>query len=227
MARFARKVERHRRAPVDLDLVELTALAVASLGFDEDQINLAETNGVHADVVTARVLELLELLNGGTDQECSATRAELQQRNGPDFLKRVAAMGEPAAEVVRIRYRTVTFLCPTLRRCATMRPGWSGTGRGSLGVCWRPFSRGMRRPSSCGRACARALSSSPANERNSLFGTTAKRSTLTSSSAQASRNLRSGERAAPSSVPRTPRRPRRCAWSIADKLSHARAEGCV
>src|SRR5262245_30044364 len=99
MSRFARKQRRLESQRFDL----LFDLAEQSLCFSDAQM-MGDREQL-ADAVTARVYELMEILDGPLPAECSDALAELEARNGAGFLARVAAMGEPARDFAdRIRY---------------------------------------------------------------------------------------------------------------------------
>jgi hypothetical protein len=94
----------HRRAG-DRMLARSRALiraAAESLGFDDQRVAAAQNGyGEDADILSARVLEMLELENGFTSSECVRARAEMEQRHGAGFVARVAAMGRPAATALK------------------------------------------------------------------------------------------------------------------------------
>lgn len=223
MSKLARKVQRSslRRKTTEIEESQvLMEVAVESLGLSAAQASEAETlGGVAADMLTARVLDLLECLNGSSNDHCDSVRADLERRNGAGFLQRVAAMGEPAAEaVVRIRYRRVNFLATSVQR-ATIRGIWIGSG--TRGSWLRRFTHGARCRSSFGRVSARASCKSRGSRRRSSSGSISRHSTRSNSSARGSRNTPSGEPAERSSGLLTLRRPLspRCASPIGARPS--------
>lgn len=69
--------------------------AAESLGFSEEQIAEAQSGaGESADVLMARVFELLELKHGHSTPDCDQARAEMEARRGAGFVRRVARMGK-------------------------------------------------------------------------------------------------------------------------------------
>ena len=105
LGRKLRRQTRRERRSFDHLVGETEALfraAAASLGFDEQRQATAERDATSedADMLHARVLELLELGYGGLSAGTERTRAEIQGRRGAAFFVRVAAMGRPAAAVL-------------------------------------------------------------------------------------------------------------------------------
>lgn len=79
----------------------LLRLAEKSLELSEQQIEAAQDGkNETADMLQARVFELLELVHGVSDPATEQARAEIEERRGGGFLNRVAAMGRPAAEAL-------------------------------------------------------------------------------------------------------------------------------
>jgi hypothetical protein len=132
MSRAARKLRRATERTIASGLTVLD-LAAESLGFSAEQNEEARTReGVYADMLRARFIELAELVHGHTNEEAARLRAELEQRNGAGFLERVAATGEPAATAaLRIRYRSGKFA--TSRR--SLYPCGLGGGRCGRSRC--------------------------------------------------------------------------------------------
>lgn len=113
MANSARKLRRMRQrkaagfdahawlANNEPTLDHLLETAATSLGFSEAQVSEAHTGeGELADMLQARAAELIEATDGSSPLT-QHLRGEVEARRGADFLARVAAMGEPARDVVR------------------------------------------------------------------------------------------------------------------------------
>lgn len=104
----ARKLRRraHRVTafpPEDVELInEVFEVAGQSLGIEPSQLDAIErAGGEQADVLLARVIELIELTSkDGLHDYYKSMRETLEQRNGSGFLERVAAIGVPASEAL-------------------------------------------------------------------------------------------------------------------------------
>lgn len=91
----------------------LMDLAAESLGLDERQaLEIKNSTGEMTDVLLARAIELAELAHGYAPPGMAQARAELEQRNGPGFLARVAAMGRPAAAMLGLIACLLLLLTP-------------------------------------------------------------------------------------------------------------------
>ncbi len=89
--------------------------AAESLGFSEEQLAEAQSGaGESADMLMARVFELLELEHGHTTPDCDQARAEMEARRGAGFVKRVQRMGKPAAVALRALLMTLTLFVLSL-----------------------------------------------------------------------------------------------------------------
>lgn len=89
--------------------------AAESLGFSEEQMAEAQSgSGEAADMLMARVFELLELEHGHTTPACDQARAEMEARRGAGFVRRVARMGKPAAVALRALLMTLTLFVLSL-----------------------------------------------------------------------------------------------------------------
>jgi hypothetical protein len=114
MKRQPRKARRARRAPSELDqytpLARLALIAGDSLALSDEQLTDAmnalsghDEPGELADVLQARLLELVELLRGVPEfanVQVTAERARLERRRGAGFIQRVAGMGKSAAQAL-------------------------------------------------------------------------------------------------------------------------------
>jgi len=89
--------------------------AAESLGFSDEQLAEAQSGaGESADMLMARVFELLELQHGHTTPDCDQARAEMEARRGAGFVKRVQRMGKPAAVALRALLMTLTLFVLSL-----------------------------------------------------------------------------------------------------------------
>jgi len=89
--------------------------AAESLGFSDEELAEAQSgHGESADVLMARVFELLELEHGHTTEACDQARAEMEERRGAGFVKRVQRMGKPAAAALRALLMTLTLFVLSL-----------------------------------------------------------------------------------------------------------------
>lgn len=88
-------------------------LAAESLGLDEQRaLEIKNSTGEMTDVLLARALELMVLAHGYETVSVGKMLDELEQRNGPGFLARVAAMGRPAAAMLALIACLVLLLTP-------------------------------------------------------------------------------------------------------------------
>jgi hypothetical protein len=89
--------------------------AAESLGFSDEEMAEAQSGaGESADVLMARVFELLELQHGHSTPACDQARAEMEARRGTGFVKRVARMGKPATVALRALLATLVLLVLSL-----------------------------------------------------------------------------------------------------------------
>lgn len=89
--------------------------AAESLGFSDEQLAEAQSGaGESADMLMARVFELLELQHGHSTPDCDQARAEMEARRGAGFVKRVQRMGKPAAVALRALLMTLTLFVLSL-----------------------------------------------------------------------------------------------------------------
>jgi hypothetical protein len=99
MAALRRLNRKQRRAGAELLTGSRAYIRAAaeSLGFSDEQLAEAQSGaGEAADMLMARVFELLELQHGHVTPDCEQARAEMEQRRGRGFVQRVARMGRPA-----------------------------------------------------------------------------------------------------------------------------------
>lgn len=100
MKRQPRRTRRDRNE-LGIESARLIQVAGKSLGLTDEQIAAAaDEPSETADMLEARVLELLEHLHGRMNEHGNEARARLEQRRGAGFIKRVAAMGLPVAKVL-------------------------------------------------------------------------------------------------------------------------------
>jgi hypothetical protein len=220
MKRTARKTRRARRETSELDqytpLARLALIAGDSLALSDEQLTDAMNalSGFNApdelaDVLHARLLELVELLSGlpaFANVQVTAERAQLEQRRGAGFVQRVAAMGTPAAAALSSHKIQWGQLLARLF-AASNNGGWSGT----VGAWLLRCTGGSSRHLSSGQNFAHANCRKRANRRPSSFGSISSPSTRKRSSSQASLNSRCAGQTALSSGRLTRRfRPSRC-----------------
>lgn len=233
MKRQARKARRARRTSSELDnytpLARLALIAGESLALNDEQLSDAMNAlsgygepGELADVLHARLLELVELLGGLPEfagVQVAAERARLEQRRGAGFVQRVSRMGTPAAAALSSHKIQSGQLLARARALLKNVTRWSALRGGWLRQC----TRGSRRRSSSGRGVARTSSRRVASKRRSSSASITRRSTPTSSSESESPSTQSDEPAEWSSARRTHRaRPSLCcASSIVDTDSRA------
>lgn len=97
MAALRRLNRKQRRAGAELLSGSRAYIRAAaeSLGFSAEQLAEAQSGaGESADMLMARVFELLELQHGHVTADCEQARVEMEQRRGAGFVQRVARMGE-------------------------------------------------------------------------------------------------------------------------------------
>jgi len=206
---------------------QLMKLAAESLGLTSEQVAAAENDVTEAsDMIQVRVIEMLELVHGGTTPDAAAALAEIERRRGAGFLQRVAATGR-SAKAAALALLSVLAILAT-GAVPTTQPG-AGTSHkihgvnsrgllarvrrllqnapwlrnGSCGGWPRRSTGGGRRRSSSGRRCASTSSVRRGSRQRSSSGSTSKRSAHTNSSAQANQSTPSDEPPGPSSVRQT------------------------
>jgi hypothetical protein len=117
MAALRRLNRKQRRAGAELLTGSRAYIRAAaeSLGFSDEQLAEAQSGqGESADMLMARVFELLELQHGHSTPDCDQARAELEQRRGAGFVQRVARMGKPASVALRALLATLALFVLSL-----------------------------------------------------------------------------------------------------------------
>lgn len=212
MKRTARKTRRARRDTETDQLTPLARLALIagdSLALSDSELTDAmnalsghAAPGELADVLHARLLELVELLRNlpeFADIQVTAERARLEQRRGAGFVQRVAGMGTPAAAALSSHKIHGVNSRGLLARARKLRQSASWLRIGTCAGWLRRFTGGPRRRSSSGRRCASTSSVRRESRRRSSSGSTRKRSARLSSSAPENRSTPSDEPPGPSS----------------------------
>jgi hypothetical protein len=199
MAALRRLNRKQRRAGAELLTGSRAYIRAAaeSLGFSDEQLAEAQSGqGESADVLMARVFELLELQHGRTTPDCEQARAELEQRRGPGFVTKVRRMGKPAAVALRALLATLTLFVLSLipsradaasAKLATLRSAHKIHRRNSAGLLalvrkfadylprwgWirskKYYAISQRRSRSC-RAFATGYGCAPASSRRRASG---------------------------------------------------------
>ena len=212
MKRQARKTRRARRATETDQLTPLARLALIagdSLALSDieltDAMNALSGHaapGELADVLHARLLELVELLRNlpeFADVEVNAERAQLEKRRGAGFVQRVAGMGTPAAAALSSHKIQGVNSRGLLARARKLLQSTSWLRIASCGGWPRRFTGGPRRRSSSGRRSGSTSSARRGSRQRSSSGSIGKRSARPSSSARANQSSPSDEPPAPSS----------------------------
>ncbi len=239
MKREARKTRRARRTSNELDsftpLARLALIAGDSLALSDNELTDAmnalssrDERDELADVLHARLLELVELLRGlpeFANVQVTAERARLEQRRGAGFVQRVRAMGQPAEEALtshKIQTGQLLARAVAVLKNATW---WSATLDGWL----LRSTSGKHRRLSFGRRFARTSSRARARGRRSLSGSITRRSTRTNSKVSANQSSPSDGPPGKSSDHRThPYRPRHASDSSTARAAESSSAGrCV
>jgi len=217
MKREARKTRRARRVSSETDqltpLARLALIAGDSLALSDSELTDAMNAlsgyaepGELADVLHARLLELVELLRNlpeFADVQVTAERAQLEKRRGVGFVQRVAGMGTPAADALSSHKIQGVNSRGLLARARKLLQSASWLRIGSCGGWPRRFMGGPRRRSSSGRRCGFTSSGRRGSRQRSSSGSTSKRLTRSRSSARRNQSTQSDEPPGQSSAHQT------------------------